>query len=249
MPNSNAETAATNGTYADTINFLNSLVLIPTFSGSPDFTIESFLRTIENTAKLTNWSDLQKCAVARQRIVDTPAAVIEACDGFSDLAWPKLKETLISQFGVRLSRDQARAQLYQCQQGDDESVLQFAARIRGIGKALAAPIEGEDPATSDSRKKFVDEDLLSFFVKGLKPSLYRFVATKNAKSLKDAISFAETEEAIAQLAHRSRSRPAMMSTLSYSRPPTPRFPRRNRDATPNEYGMCEHCRHASPHDD
>ena len=172
-----------------------AISLVSPFSGLPTdrYRIQDFISNIEEAALLDGWSDTQKCAITRLRLQPPAKDFLETDTSLpTTTSWTSLREALMTRFVVSEPYAQAYKLLTDCFQKQNESVQDYASRLRILGnKTLRL---GTDPTENSVRRKVLQEHLLLQFCKGLQDSLKRFVATHDPSSLDDALSIAQREE-------------------------------------------------------
>ena len=165
---------------------------IPEFDGdSLTVSIGDFTRAVKEAQTLAGWTDEATCSIIKLRLRggallfiknDPPAKV--ATTGTALLA------ALEKRYGrTELSGNALQELTYGVQQGPTETVRNYVGRFREV-LSRACPDAAQE-ATFNQIGHY-------YFMKGLIPSIQRFVLSKNHKTLEDAIAEAIKEELNAQ---------------------------------------------------
>lgn len=171
------------------------ITYIPPFTGKSDSDINDFLSTVEEISILSGWSNVQRCAIARLRMQQPARDFLSVETRLMTCDWEEFKTLLRRRFERKEYSMSNLQKLNDCTQGVKETVQEYATKLRLLGRKCIKL--GDNPEENKMKLAIMEETTLGIFLKGLKGSLRRFVATHDPKTLAEAIVIAEREENIA----------------------------------------------------
>jgi len=212
--------------YDPTNPFANPHCLISSiepFSGTSTQNVEDFLRTIELTSSLGNWSEQLKISIALSRLRGTAVGYIQM--SATPHSWQNMRERLLQRFGANLNTQSAFTELVACQQKAGERVAEYTQRLFHLGNL----------ALSDFQNENVQRQ---FIINGFRPSIRSAVMIRNPSSFNEAFSFAQNCEIYDTASQTARaSRTYVIKDSTSSRPTTP--------PNPSPSSLCRYCKAAT----
>ena len=174
------------------------LTLLPTFEGQEGgVPIVSFLRKLDNIARLAHWNGDTKLAVCQLKFSGTNAEAFvrqwERDSAGARKSWENFKDDAIRRFWVPARTSRYLGTLRTLRREVGETVQQFRSRFDAAIESIreAAEYHGEDPSTYVPGNAL----LVEFFLDGLNnQSLANQVRRKEPTSLDGAYSLAVKEE-------------------------------------------------------
>lgn len=146
------------------------------FSGK--YNVKQYFEQIEQRAKLDEWTEKTTLNIIKFRLTGDAYNFVKTDQTLVDLSYADFKAKLIKRFSPVTIPGQALKNLNRCYQRPDESVDQYATRIKLIG----VEIKGEDLATAAENEKpglekKVNQLILNQFTTGLNKNLLKNVGT------------------------------------------------------------------------
>ena len=157
------------------------------FTGDSDtFTLEQFDIHVEALKKYNRWSDRETGEIVGFHLMG------EALDSMDptklgEMKWADMKDSLYRHFRPSGREPLLRAQLQQCQRKDGDTLAQYAAKLRRLGR-MAYP-----GGLTNPQSQFA---LVDVFVRGQGDKVFQREAyTHNVSTLDEALALAERSEA------------------------------------------------------
>lgn len=173
------------------------LNVIDSFHGLPEENIREFLNAIESAAGVGGWQPAQKLAVTKLHMKHEAAHYLEANPDIRDEQdWAKFKEAVMLRFEPKEHVSHALQNLMETTQRANETVSEFATRLKLAGQKTFQPGTAAETAT---RTAVLQETLMAQFLRGLKRGLKRAVLSRAPKEFSEAITMATQEEQNAKL--------------------------------------------------
>ena len=173
------------------------LNVIDSFHGSSTENIREFFNAIEAAAGVGNWQADQKLAVTKLHMKHEAAHYLEANPDVRDATdWATFKNAVMLRFEPKEHVSHALQNLMETTQRQNETVSEFATRLKLAGQKAFQPGTATETAT---RTAVLQETLMAQFLRGLKRSLKRAVLSRAPTSFQEAITVATSEEQNAKL--------------------------------------------------
>lgn len=173
------------------------LNVIDSFHGSPTENIREFFNAIEAAAGVGNWQPTQKLAVTKLHMKHEAAHYLEANPDVRDQTdWDTFKSAVMLRFEPKEHVSHALQNLMETTQRSNETVSEFATRLKLAGQKTFKPGTAAETAT---RTAVLQETLMAQFLRGLKRSLKRAVLSRAPSTFQEAITMATSEEQNAKL--------------------------------------------------
>jgi hypothetical protein len=179
---------------ASAANIGSQVYLVGKFTGEDDFTIHQFIQALETAKSLGNWSDSQTLAVATLRLGGDALAYVEATPRVKR-DWDSFKREMKEHFQRQVPPYVAERHFQQCHKLPNESVRSFESRLRLLGRRFMVASEEDGSEPSDEWQNQFEKTLLRTFCYGLKLDYRRYVLMREPKTMRDAVRFAQLEEA------------------------------------------------------
>jgi Retrotransposon gag protein len=185
-------------------NVTGSLALIPEFSGGQgSMPVTEFFDYIDRVGSISAWLPDQLLNVAIIKLVGKAKDYFNSHPEVKSLrTWDEFKASMITKFQPKIPGVYADYHFRTCVQGPDEGVDEYAARLRIKGEATLIPPQNEEQRRY--AQLVLDQNLLNYFLNGIKHSLKPWVLTHDPTSFDQAVKLAKTEETNAMLLARSR---------------------------------------------
>lgn len=152
---------------------------------------KDWIKQVEKYAMLNSFDDSNKIKVAFMTATGAASDYIFRWkEGTALQTWGDLKETLTKHFGDVAEPDHARALLRGMKQGVDESVSVYSGRMYNIAKDAFVDI---DPTNAEA-KRLIEQELIEFFVDGLKTDSVKYRIMRQSPSTFDEASRIALEE-------------------------------------------------------
>jgi hypothetical protein len=147
---------------------LSLISLVPRWAGTnKSGPLHEFIKQLEDAASLGNWSDSDKRKVASLKLTDAARRYNSAPEFHGpDVTWATFKKTLQDRFRDTRTIQFHYAKMHAARQKSDESALDFADRLRELGKNIQPTVT--DPAGLRSHDEHVRRMVLVCFTKGLR---------------------------------------------------------------------------------
>jgi hypothetical protein len=164
------------------------------FSGEAGTTsVSEFLSSIETAGQLGSWTDIQKVAVLKARLLGPALLYLRASAPPIDTTWLALKQQFQAWYIEEPPLMDPLHAFYQCVQRPLETAKTFVTRLRIAG--LTAVAAGTSQDEKDNRTALVANGILSVFVNGLREeSGGNFLAMCPQPNLDAAVTFATKYE-------------------------------------------------------
>jgi Zinc knuckle len=185
-------------------NVTGAVDLVPTFSGSDtSVSIADFIDYIESAAGIASWNDAQQLGVARIKLTGQAKAYVKSHPEIKALqVWEEFKGALIRKYQPSQPGVYADYHFRSSMQEPDETIDDFATRLRERGEATVVPPRTpEEKVYSDL---VLDKDLLNYFLNGIRHSLKPFVFTHKPTTFAAAVLIAKDEEHNAKMLSKNR---------------------------------------------
>lgn len=171
---------------------LASATLIKQFTGKPDCSIELFFEELENFAAINDWpKGKMLVTIAQNRCTQDAEAYLKNNADIRRIEdYEEFKKAMRRKFMPKLTYNKLDEELSACIQGQNESISDYAGRIRTIRRKYSELIGKVDVG--------VDGIILTKFLLNMKAEYKQFVKRRDPKTLEQAIEFAEFEESIAE---------------------------------------------------
>lgn len=205
-----------NGT-DNSANISNQAYLIPRFTGVDEVTVEHFIEALEITSKLCSWNPDQLLQIARLRL-GGPAADHIRANNETLTTWDSLKKSLKTRFRPRVPRHVLEKKLTDCAQKKGESVVEFATRLRLIGRQIVLSLQESGGEAGNGAAVYINERILYYFISGVRKDIGRFVWVREPKTLEDAVEYALAEEAQLDNSGRANERDTFIAQLHSTDP-------------------------------
>lgn len=169
-------------------HFIN---LLPEYRGDNDeLSVNEFLNKLNQIGLISNWTDQEKLIIAKLKLKDSAAnhlTIDSEINNTND--FQQFSDLLIQRFQKRIPLATTLQNFAQCNQGDSESVQNYAARIRKLAVGILSPEE-------HSREVLAAHDRMiqARFTSGLKENIQRPVLSKGPRNFSEAVEIAQTEE-------------------------------------------------------
>lgn len=165
--------------------------LVEPFENRPNQEIESFVESIDNIAEMVGWGDAEKLVCCRMKLKGSALTVLRAHPQMKTCkTWVEFVDFLYQNFKVYKSRASSFDRFFSCVQKHNESVRDFATRLRLAGKGTVADGPVKETAV---RNKVFEENILAVFLKGIRPGIQRFVLSRSPRNFDQAVRYAEEE--------------------------------------------------------
>ncbi|KAK3931666.1 LOW QUALITY PROTEIN: Zinc finger and SCAN domain-containing protein 21 [Frankliniella fusca] len=202
------------------MTFSAAISLIPVFSGIVGGkSYRDFSKAVAAAGQLAGCTDLQLAQAARIKLEGPASEYLDSHPDMEKAGWNKIDEALKSHFQNEPSVEESKARLMKAAQVDGESVREFATRIRLLGCKLLKLVDG-DEAGNKVRQDILNQDMLTYFLKGLRADIKRFVHTHQPANLEEATRYAQAEESFLASVEQPMSI-LKISTPSSDRPISP----------------------------
>ncbi|KAK3931617.1 Retrovirus-related Pol polyprotein from transposon 412 [Frankliniella fusca] len=202
------------------MTFSAAISLIPVFSGIVGGkSYRDFSKAVAAAGQLAGCTDLQLAQAARIKLEGPASEYLDSHPDMEKAGWNKIDEALKSHFQNEPSVEESKARLMKAAQVDGESVREFATRIRLLGCKLLKLVDG-DEAGNKVRQDILNQDMLTYFLKGLRADIKRFVHTHQPANLEEATRYAQAEESFLASVEQPMSI-LTISTPSSDRPISP----------------------------
>lgn len=164
---------------------------VRSFSGTDsEFTAQDYIKEIERYAKLGVWSEPQKKLVTILKLTGKAKAASERSK-WEDLGtFEDLKIALKKYFGERMTTSELAKRYENLIQGDEESVSEYASRVRDITEKYFSALGLETGKWPQQTK---DQVLLTF-TRGLRPSLKQYMEVIDVTDFERAVDKAAAKE-------------------------------------------------------
>lgn len=178
-----------------TFSNLTHIQFVPEFSGKlGTIKIEQFFERIEEIALIAEWTPGQKGVITRLKLTGEAKEYVDNNLDLKTAPYEELHKKLTEWFKTEESHSQLNQQFLTCVQHPGESIKQFATRLSIAGnKTLVLCGDADEQMW---RKKLLDENLTTQFVKGLSGNIRRFVLSNNPRKYEEALALALREEKV-----------------------------------------------------
>jgi Zinc knuckle len=167
---------------------------IPTFSGKvgDGIKIRQFLDKINEVGILSNWTEAQKCTVARLKLQDQALLFKNTTQEVKTTnSWARFRELMLKRFTVIVHPAYRIHKYMNCKQRPNEDVLEYSSRMRSLG--LKTIDLEDDPVRVQMNIDILDEGMKDLFMVGLQDSIRRFTMSRNPDNFQEAVDFAMEE--------------------------------------------------------
>ncbi|KAE8745556.1 hypothetical protein FOCC_FOCC007745 [Frankliniella occidentalis] len=176
------------------MTFSAAISLIPVFNGmTGGKSYRDFAKAVTAAGQLACCSDKQLAQAARIKLEGDASEYLDAHPDLDAAGWTKLNAVLKARFQVDPTPEESKQRLMNATQSEGESVREFATRVRLLGCKILQ-LEAGDDAGNKIRQEILNKDLLTYFKKGLRADIKRFVNTHRPSTLEEATEVAEGEE-------------------------------------------------------
>ena len=145
---------------------------------------EQWLREFERCARANHWSKDRCCEILPSLLRDRAADVWEEMPDTVQFDYDKTKEVLTEHFLPKEARRLYFSDLYGRQQGEVESVEEFAKSIQQLTRR----------AYSDMPSEYQDRLMREHFISGLRKSVQRMVILQDPDNFQNAVRIAKSME-------------------------------------------------------
>ena len=154
------------------------------FYGKIGEDFEQWLREFERCARANHWSKDRCCEILPSLLRDRAADVWEEMPSAVQFDYDKTTEVLTEHFLPKEARRLYFSDLYGRQQGDVESVEEFARSIQQLTRR----------AYSDMPSEYQDRLMREHFISGLRKSVQRMVILQDPDTFQNAVRIAKSME-------------------------------------------------------
>ena len=167
--------------------------LIPNFNGSND--VEDFVDRVDLVGKLINLNSNQCKWLSLLKLEGKAKSFVKSHEDLrNNSSWEILKQELVKRFKDHKLPGEAEAEFQNCTQNVGETVIEFAERLRRIGKLTVSFKDNE--LENKFLRQHLENNMLRIFVLGLSKDIKQRVLSKGPKSFKEALQVAEHEELV-----------------------------------------------------
>ena len=170
---------------------LSLVSLIPKWSGSEAETpLEEFLSTIEATARIGKWQEVDKLEVATLILAGTTKIFFNSCLDLhvEDVTWDKFKKMFRDRFRDVHTDQFHFTNLQTARQMKNESPQAFADCCRILAQKILH--KTSDPVAQRIHKEYTDQMLLAVFTSRLIEETGKQVRFRNPQSFEQALTIA-----------------------------------------------------------
>lgn len=191
--------------------------LVEPYENKPGQEIEAFIESIDNVAEMVGWGDAEKLVCCRMKIKGAALTVLRAHPHMKTCkTWNEFVDFLYKNFKTYKSRASSFDKFFNTAQRHNETVREFATRLRLAGSGTVA----DGPRTENTvRAKVLEENMLAVFLKGMKPGIQRFVLSRSPRNFDQAVRYAEEEAQNESLAN-AKSYAQVVEERTASREPS-----------------------------
>jgi hypothetical protein len=170
------------------------LALIRPFEGGKQGpTVENFLKSIAEAGAMLGWSEDHQMAVAKLKCTGSAYTQIQYNSNIQDARdWYALCQAFIDAFQDRVPIFFHQQELATSRQRVGETAREFANRLRILG--LKTIPNTPLPVERQVYRRVLDQNLLMYYIAGLRDGIRRFVQHSNPLTFEEAVSTAEREE-------------------------------------------------------
>ncbi len=174
---------------------LSLVTLIKNWSGtSATGSLQEFLNSVDTTADLGSWSEKDKVRITTLKLVDRARSFYDATPELhsADITWNDFKKILLERFRDPRTDQFLFSQLHCAQQGQQETVRDFADRVRNLAQQVTP--HTDDPEAQRMCNLQTSRMLIASFTNGLRgnPGIQSRFACPS--SMDEAVRIAVTVE-------------------------------------------------------
>jgi len=142
---------------------------LPKFKGVGYPPVHVYLRSIDECAEVSDWSDAQKIFVAKFKMTDAAQVFLEGCASLQkEKKWVDFKRRLMERFGNKDSGAIKMLKFLETKQLESENIMSFASRLQLLGSKICPAIEGESTEEASAREKLLNEKMVMQFLIGIR---------------------------------------------------------------------------------
>jgi len=144
------------------------VTLIKNWTGtSASCGLQEFLNSVDTTADLGNWDDKDKVRAANLKLVDAAGSIYDATPELhQDIKWTDFKKLFLDRFKDSRIDQFLFSQLHSAQQGQKETVRDFADRVRNLARQVTP--ETNDPEEQRMINLQTTRMMIASFTNGLR---------------------------------------------------------------------------------
>ena len=147
---------------------LTMLIQLPNFSGSPATRFDRWIKLFENIVSMSNWSDEEKVNMLITKMTDRAHDILQNVLESYTMEYQSVKNILHERFHGSETEDYYRKKFDAAERKPQETVLDFAFRLKTIFQRAYPPLSAKETASErETRHLFLRQK----FLQGLDPSL------------------------------------------------------------------------------
>ena len=163
---------------------LTMLIQLPNFSGSPATRFERWIKLFENVVSMSNWSDEEKINMLITKMTDKAHDILQNMLESHTQDYEEIKKLLQQRFHGNETKDFYQKKFENCERKPQESILDYAFRLKTIFNRGYPPDSGETASEEATRTQFLRQK----FLQGLEPSLRNKVRYKITKTFEELVN-------------------------------------------------------------